>query len=76
MALTITNTTASSLSLIPADNPVTLTGTNSFTNNATVSVSGTPAVTTGFGSYFVTPKRPTVSKKGARGGTAVPALSG
>jgi hypothetical protein len=52
MALTITNTTASSLSLIPADNPVTLTGTNSFTNNATVSVSGTPAVTTGFGSYF------------------------
>ena len=26
--------------------------------------------------YFVTPKRPTVSKKGARGGTAGPALSG
>lgn len=52
MALTITNTTASSLSLIPANNPVTLTGTNSFTNNATVSTSGTPAVTTGFGSYF------------------------
>ncbi len=30
----------------------------------------------GYHTYFVTPKRPTVSKKGARGGTAGPALSG
>lgn len=52
MARTITNTTASSISLIAGDDPVTLTGTNSFANNATITTSGTPTTTVGFGTYF------------------------